>query len=325
VFLNTGSNLTVRLSTTSANAPTCTQDTNIFDGFTAETNNLILTPGTCHPDAHAIVFSESGGGDPSASGYGIGEPHLATFYGVHYDFQAFGDFLLAQAGPNFIVQTRHKLLNPSISFNSAVATKMGDTRVAVCLPGRLEINGMPENLADGKAIAYGDVLVSRKGNTYEILGPGAAMVRATIAPALNWINVYVFPGGINREIVRGLLGTATGYPLDLAMRDGTVLPNPPSYKVFTDYAKRWRVDPADSLLCAAGTVVPGMPPKPTTAEDLSPAERERVGAICVRAGVQAGPLLEDCMLDVSMFGDNSAADAFRTAPQPIKEIRPTFP
>jgi hypothetical protein len=192
-FFNTGSNLTVRLSATSASAPTCTQ---VFDGITAETNNLSLLVGSCLPDggAHAIVFSKSGGGDPRASGYAIGDPHLATFYGVHYDFQASGDFLLAQADPNLIVQTRHKPLNPSVSVDTAVATKMGDTRVAVCLPARLEINGTPEDLADGKAIAYGGVLVSRKGNVYEILGPGAAMVRAKIAPNLNSIDVYVFPG-----------------------------------------------------------------------------------------------------------------------------------
>jgi hypothetical protein len=193
VFFNTGSNLTVRLSTTSASAPICTQS---FDGTTAETNNLSLLVGSCHPDvggAQAIVFSESGGGDPS--GYAVGDPHLATFYGVHYDFQASGDFLLAQADPNLIVQARHKSLNPSVSVNTAVATKMGDTRVAVCLPARLEINGTPEDLADGKAIAYGGVLVSRKGNVYEILGPGAAMVRAKIAPNLNYIDAFVFPGG----------------------------------------------------------------------------------------------------------------------------------
>jgi hypothetical protein len=235
------------------------------------------------------VFRECGGGDPKDSGYGIGDPHLATFYGVHYDFQAFGDFLLAQAGPNFIVQTHRKPLNPSISVNSAVATKMGDTRVAVCLPARLEINGTPENLADGKAIAYGDVFVSRKGNVYEILGPGAAMVRATIAPALNSIDVYVFPGGINREIARGLLGTAGGYTLDLAMRDGKVLPNPPSYAEFTQYADSWRVDPADSLLCAGGKVVPGMPPKPTTGRRSQSGRTRSCGSDLLAGGRNGTP------------------------------------
>ena len=191
-----------------------------------------------------------------------------------------------------------------------------------CLPARLEINGKPETLADGKAIAYGDALVSRKGNTYEILGPGAAMVRADVG---NVINVYVRLGGINKESARGLLGAARGHILDLAMRDGTVLPNPPSYAQFTRYADSWRIKPEESLLCG-DKVAPGMPGKPIYASDLGPSEREHLRAVCVEAGVREASLLEDCMLDVSVLGENSwVTNPFVSAPPPTKQIKPTFP
>jgi hypothetical protein len=108
------------------------------------------------------------------------------------------------------------------------------------------------------------------------------------------------------------------------MPDGKVLPNPPSYAEFTRYAESC-VKPEDSLLRHCGKVTEGMPPKPIFADDLDVGERARVRDICRAAGVRERPLLDDCMLDVSMFGDNSAADVFRSAPQPIKEIRPTFP
>jgi len=41
--------------------------------------------------------------------FSLGDTHLNTFNGLHYDFQASGDFLLAEegpteAGPNFVVQ-----------------------------------------------------------------------------------------------------------------------------------------------------------------------------------------------------------------------------
>jgi hypothetical protein len=269
------------------------------------------------------LFSENGGGEPKGSGYGIGDPHLATFFGVHYDFQASGDFLLVRADPDFIVQTRHKPIGGNVSVNTAVATKMGDTRVAICFRRRLEINGTPADLSDGKAMAFGDVLVSRKGNTYEILGPGAAMVRADVGDV---INVYVSLGGINRETARGLLGAASGHPLDLAMPDGNVLPNPPSYAAFIRYADSWRVKPEESLLCHSREVPPGMPPKPISAADLDPRERERVQAICMAAGVRVGPLLDDCMLDVSVLGGaNWVVGPFLSAPAPIKQITPTFP
>lgn len=336
MFFNTGSSLAVRLSTGSTAAPKCIQYpvylpppavSLYFSGATAETNNLSLVAGSCVEQVgppQAIVFSESGGGDPTAAGYGIGDPHLATLYGVHYDFQAFGDFVLLEAGQDFIVQTRHKPISAGVSVNTAVATKMGDTRVAICLPGGLEINGKPTTLADGKAAAYGKVLISRNANVYEITGPGAATVRAETTP--NLINVYVNAGAIKREAIRGLLGSETGHALDLAMRDGTVLPNPPSYAEFTRYADSWRVQPKESLLCQTGAVPPGMPPRPTSASNLSSQERERVQAICTKAGVKSGPLLEDCMLDVSVLGNKSWVTApFVSALMPVKEITPTYP
>jgi hypothetical protein len=55
------------------------------------------------------------------------------------------------------------------------------------------------------------------------------------------------------------------------------------------------------------------------------AERQQelaVEAICRRAGVKEGPLLDDCMLDVSVLNDNSAADVFVYAPTPVSVIKP---
>jgi hypothetical protein len=71
--------------------------------------------------------------------------------------------------------------------------------------------------------------------------------------------------------------TRTGvFRSDLAMPDGHVLPNPPSFAEFTRYAESWRVKAEESLLCNEGKVPPGMPPKPTFADDLNPTERARV-------------------------------------------------
>jgi hypothetical protein len=65
-FFNTKSNLTVRVTTSSTIAPSCLppysrNSPNNFDGATAETNNLQLTPSSCSPvaGAPAITFMES--------------------------------------------------------------------------------------------------------------------------------------------------------------------------------------------------------------------------------------------------------------------------
>jgi hypothetical protein len=79
-----------------------------------------------------------------------GDTHITTFYGVHYDFQAVGDFVLVQAGPGFIVDARQeRLSNPAVAYNTAVTAKMGGARVSVCLNNRLAINGALTSLADG--------------------------------------------------------------------------------------------------------------------------------------------------------------------------------
>ncbi len=85
---------------------------------------------------------------------------MTTFDGLHYDFQASGDFVLAETGPEFLVQTRQALAvtNPgwikNATINKAVAARMGKTRVAICLdPERLEIDGERRELRDGKSIS----------------------------------------------------------------------------------------------------------------------------------------------------------------------------
>jgi hypothetical protein len=110
------------------------------------------------------------------------------------------------------------------------------------------------------------------------------------------------------------------------MRDGTVLPDIPTYNPeFTHYAESWRVDPQESLLCDSGKVAPGMPPEPTYANNLPEPERERVRTICTAAGIHEQPFLDDCMLDVSALGDDSVTKAFAHVPVPTKDMRPAFP
>jgi hypothetical protein len=201
---------------------------------------------------------------------------------------------------------------------------MGDTSVALCVPAGLEVNGNHEDLPDGNSLALPSaVLVSRSGNAYNILGPGGEAVLAKTYP--DHIDVSVFLGRNSTELIRGLLGSARGNTQSLGMRDGTALPNPPTYQEFTRYGESWRVQPAESVLCTTGAVVPGMPTKPVYGQDLPEPERNRVERICREAGVKEGPFLDDCMLDVSVLGDNSAANPFVSIRAPIRDIRPTFP
>ena len=151
----------------------------VAEGFTAETNNLSFGPTapSASPPGPAVEATESSAGGASANcaaATTVGDTHLTTFKGLLYDFQASGEFVLAEVDPDFVVQTRQVSgapTWPNASVNSAVATRMGKTKVAVCLD-KLTINGKTTDLADGKSLSTHDgVDVTRRGNVVLHHGP----------------------------------------------------------------------------------------------------------------------------------------------------------
>jgi hypothetical protein len=300
-------------------------------GFTAETNNLSFgptAPGTS-PPGPAVIFREStaGGLSGCAAATSVGDTHLATFGGLFYDFQATGDFVLAEVSPDFVVQTRQVSgapTWPNASVNKAVATRMGKTQVAVCLApagneksAGLHVDGKATTLEDGKSISLPDgVDIARRGNVYLIMGQSGDSVRAVVHPT--WIDVSV---GLGRwpSNVRGLIANPNGNVNQIAARDGTVLTNPfPFADLYHRYADSWRVPRGESLLSVCGKdLEPGIPDKPFYASDLEPQVREKALAICTAAGVKPGPLLDACTLDVAVIGNEEAAKVFVGVGNPV--------
>src|SRR5262249_52469888 len=138
--------------------------------WTGESNNLTLvnsSPVSPAPQpAPALVFAENipAMPHPAAScsmGMGavsLGDTHLTTFGNLMYDFQASGDFLLAETGPEFQVQTRQVSGAPNwpnAAVNQAVAVQAGTDQVAICLPDKIMIDGKPVSVADGARLQLG--------------------------------------------------------------------------------------------------------------------------------------------------------------------------
>jgi hypothetical protein len=294
-------------------------------GFTGETNNLSFGPTAPTPTGPgpAVLFSESSGGGAGSNcmaAVSVGDTHLATFNGLFYDFQASGDFVLAQTDQDFVVQTRQVSGAPTwpdASVNSAVATRMGNSQVAVCLPSQLKVDGKNTEIADGKSFSTADgVDIWRRGNVYIITDPSGNSVRATLNSS--YIDVSV---GLGRwpTNVSGLLANAGGDVNKLAARDGTVFTNAFDFQdLYQRFGESWRVSPRESLLSACGgDVQSGNPGRPFFAKDLEPNVRERARAVCIAAGVKGDAFLDACTLDVAVIGKDDAAKVFTTLPQPI--------
>jgi hypothetical protein len=292
---------------------------------------------TCQPCAGAGSFC--GGSNPSCcagyqctgpsglqtcegTGGSWGDPHLITFNGLLYDFQASGDFVLAQRDPDFMVQGRQVSLaptSPEVAVNIAVATRMSKLVVAICAGETpLSVDGQSVDLGDGEAVSLPDgVTVSRSGNRYFVTSPSGDSVSATLLTTSGGFNYLDVGVGLDPESgdIGGLLAS-TDDPIGITASDGTVFTSPFSFDdLYQHYGDSWRVKPSESLLTVCGAVKEqGIPTRPFSPEDLDPADAERARDVCTKAEMTAG-LLDACILDVAVMGDQ-AVEAYAGRPSP---------
>jgi hypothetical protein len=333
---NSGTNVVVRTEVLSGSnaGPGCD-----LRSFTGESTNLTLgnsPPVSPAPTpAPALVFSESNPAPAGAAAscldaVSIGDTHLTTFNGLLYDFQAAGDFLLADTGRDFLVQTRQVSGAPNwpdADVNNAVAVQTGKSRVAICLPDRVIVDGKPVEVPErGLALASGGRVI-RQSNVYTIWGASGDSVRAEMDGS--YINVSV---GLGKwpSAVRGLLANANGEVSEIETRGGQVLTANltrdggllrgtfPFDDLYHPYADSWRIPAEASLLsvCGRGSE-PGIASRPFYAKDLAAQLAEHARGVCTTAGVTPGPLLDACTLDVAVIGTDTAAKVYVGARAPV--------
>ncbi len=263
---NTGSTLVVRtvVDSGTTSPPTCDET-----GFTAETNNLTLTSTAIPPPENAPVYRMAPGqgvlpGYP-ASPFGpslvftesnapgvvqvdcadaltIGDTHLTTFSGLHYDFQASGDFVLLDS-PAFSVHARQVSgapTWPNTSVNKAIMVQMDGTRVEVYVePERLYIDGRATTVAEGHPLLLPTgVEVIHHGSEYDISSAGGNAVRATLYGA--FLDATVGLGKTPAPHARGLLGTPGASAAQLVTASGAILREPVSFSdLYSKYGESW--------------------------------------------------------------------------------------
>lgn len=290
-----------------------------FDSRTAETNNLSIVDTTTVParDGHpSLVFTENNTGtpDPScAAGVSVGDTHLTTFDGVHFDFQASGDFLLAEVINEFTVQVRQasgKPQWPDAAVNKVVAVRMGKTRVVFSVePSQVVVNGLVHPLDFERPLLLADgVQLRREGNVYTVSDSRGNRVRATLNG--NWIDTGVMIGHTPSH-VRGLLGNPGGNGASLITSTGKRLAAPVAFKaLYAAFSSGWRVQPRLSLLGDAKGVKYAIPARPFHVANLPQEDAARGRDLCERAGVRDKTLFEDCVLDVAVIKDEAAVKAY---------------
>jgi RHS repeat-associated protein len=257
-----------------------------------------------------------------------GDPHLVTFDGFHYDFQAVGEFVGARSDDaDFEIQVRHSPRGESrsVSATTALAANLGGDRVTIRGDGPtpLRVNGAAVDLPSGGIeLPRGGRVSQVPDGRYVLQHPD----KASMAVVTIWrgrLDVGVGVADSRRGHVLGLFGNADDNPdNDLVGPDGTPVPakagdhTAPLYRVF---GERWRVAQSASLFdYGPGTSTSTFtdltfPDAVATAATLDAGVRDRAAAVCRGAGVRAQPFLDDCILDVGLLGDPSYALSAATA------------
>jgi hypothetical protein len=297
--------------------------------------NAAASPSAAEARIPAGAMSRAEAG--RAGGLSYGEPHLVTHDGLHYGFQAVGEFVLVRsADGRFEIQVRQRppfSAARHASMNSAVAARVGDHRVAVYATSadpELWIDGAP---ATAPVTLEGGGGIDSKARGWVISWADGSMLTANVNRA-GAIDLSVVLSAGRAAQVGGLLGDFDGISAnDLTTRDGrTTDPSELNYDfLYRVFGNSWRIAQADSLF----DYEPGestttftdltFPDAYLDFESLAAAARDQAEEQCHAAAVAIQPFIDACRFDVAVTGNAAFAASSVWAAAQLAEDTPVPP
>jgi hypothetical protein len=263
-------------------------------------------------------FPSEPGEDPEG-GESVGDPHLITFDGYPYDFQAVGEHVLVEStDDDFAIQARHEpILGKPLSLTSAIAASVDGVTVEINDQG-LFVDGERTQLDAGLDVDVGGGTVSSDdGNRVIITWPDGSELGKIGR------SILIRPSVERQGRLQGLLGDWDGDYLDDLVADDDELLLADHRLGFDEIhealADRWRVSDDTSLFTydegksTESYTVDGFPSFPMTTKALDPLLLAQALDRCRQEGTTDPRRLENCALDVGASGDDSfAAEAARS-------------
>lgn len=286
-------------------------------------NTTMSTGADRLPDPVTAPAQDTSGISPLASAGSGGDPHMRTFDGLAYDFQAAGEFQLVE-GDGVNIQARTDKAGSGASVIGRLAFGLGDHVVDIdAIAPRLRIDGDLVSLESGKMLDFGDgSKIVRSANRFIFTWPGVGQ-RPALQIAGYDARYHVPP---DRRPV-GLLGDGDGNPSnDLMLSDGTRLPATSSPSaIHGTLADSWRVTDDDSLFTydagqsTATFTDRTFPETVISLGDYSDEVLAEATAHCTEAKVPDGRAFENCLLDWAVTRDLAFVEAAADNDQPSIE------
>jgi von Willebrand factor type D domain len=257
-----------------------------------------------------------------------GDPHVTTFDGAFYDFQAAGEFTLMKATRNDLqIQVRQKpahFFGNDVAIITAVAVRDGGATIEVDANGATWLNKRRFNVPASGVRLRGGGRLTRGGG---LLGGRETVVRwrdgtyTEIWPAyVAGMSVTVHAARDRRHHLAGLLGpyTAGSSSRDFVGRNGvhyTAASNgSPDFGVlYGEFGNSWRIKQSQSLFryprgkTTRSYTRLNYPPNPVTVGSLSAAARASAERACLAAGIRSPAVLADCIFDVAVTNNTAYA------------------
>ena len=246
-----------------------------------------------------------------------GDPHLITFDGHSYGFQAVGEYILARSTTDdFEVQVRQEPIEGrrDVSVNTAVATRVGGARLTMTLEAGRVVLRIDDAVVDDDFRAIGrdsvQQVTTSLGNGFVVEWDDGTLLEVLPIGTFG-LNVHLVPAPERADRLEGLLGDFDGdAENDLTVRGGARRVDQFSRaELYADFRPSWMVSGATSLFDYAPGEDTSSFDDPTFPDELIDPRnvpgRAEAEARCRQAGITDAVLLDECAVDVALTGKSA--------------------
>lgn len=266
--------------------------------------------------------------DPAEPAGSRGDPHLTSFDGRDFAFQAAGEFTLALSDSNDLeVQARQEPLrnadgseNLSVTVTIAVAASVAGDRISITsTPERSDIrlDGVRTDVRERTTLPGGGTIEPITGG-FQVGWPDGDIL-VVLPNGTRGLNLQLTPANGRLGTVQGMLGPYENVPRNPAMQDraGTRYPSvvgdAPTDPLYTVVGESWRVSQEQSLFdyepgqSTATFTRRDVPDKLVNPADLAP-EAMQAAALACQSVAEADR--DSCEYDVAVSQDTGFADGY---------------